>query len=132
MLSTNARRVAEATRPGADRGSGSILAVAIIAAMLALVAMSVPLYVVLSAKQRAAAAADAAALAGSSVALGIVPGQPCEAAASVARANAAALVGCGVDGAIVTVRVSIAALGFEVAGRATAGPPMAAAGRDAR
>jgi secretion/DNA translocation related TadE-like protein len=90
--------------------------------MLALVTISVPLYVVLSAKQRAASAADAAALAGSSVALGIVPGAPCAAAASVAESNGATLVRCAADGAIVTVRVSIDALGFTVPAAATAGP----------
>ena len=109
-----------------DRGSGSILAVAIVAAMLALVVMSIPLYVVLSAKQRAASAADAAALAAASVALGIVPGVPCAAAASVAAANGASLARCVPYGAIVTVRVSVRALGFEVPATATAGPPQPA------
>lgn len=111
-----------------DRGSGSILGVAIIAAMLALVVMSIPLYVVLSAKQRAASAADAAALAASSVALGIVPGAPCAAAASVSAANGANLTRCVPEGAIVTVRVSVRALGFEVPATATAGPRPAVAG----
>ncbi|WP_349899573.1 Rv3654c family TadE-like protein [Parafrigoribacterium soli] len=118
--------MARRTARGSDHGSGSILAVAIVAAMLALLVMSVPLYVVLSAKQRAASAADAAALAASSVALGIVPGAPCAAAASVSAANGAMLQRCAPDGAIVTVRVSVFALGFEVPATATAGPRDAA------
>lgn len=109
-----------------DRGSGSILAVAIVAAMLALVTLSTPLYAVLSAKQRAASAADAAALAAASVALGVVPGVPCAAAESLASANGASVTRCEVDGAIVTVRVtvrvSLPVLGLDMASTATAGP----------
>lgn len=85
--------------------------------------MSVPLYVVLSAKQRSAAAADAAALAAADVAVGIVPGVPCAAAASLATANGAILTRCEPDGAVVTVRVDIRILGFDVPATATAGPP---------
>ena len=117
------RALAAVTGIGGDRGSGSILAVAVVAAMLGLVAISTPLYVVLSAKQRAMAAADAAALAAASVALGIVPGLPCAAAASLATANGASLTRCEPDGAIVTVRVSVSAMGFAVPAAATAGPP---------
>ncbi|WP_349903353.1 Rv3654c family TadE-like protein [Parafrigoribacterium humi] len=112
-------------RPARDRGSGSVLAVAIVAAMLGLVAMSTPLYAVLSAKQRVASAADASALAGASVALGMVPGIPCAAAASLATANGAKLARCEVDGAVVTVRLSIPILGFSVPATATAGPASA-------
>lgn len=106
-----------------ERGSGSILAVAIIAALLALVSLLLPLWIVLAAKQRVSGAADAAALAAADVAVGILPGVPCEAAASVAKANGAKLNGCGLDGAIVTVRSSVTVLGFDVSARATAGPP---------
>jgi len=115
-------------RPTHDRGSGSILAVAIVAAILGLVAMSTPLYAVLSAKQRVASAADASALAGASVALGIVPGIPCAAAASLATANGAELARCEVDGAVVTVRLSTPVLGFSVPASATAGPATATVG----
>jgi secretion/DNA translocation related TadE-like protein len=106
-----------------DRGSGSILAVAVMAATLGIVSLLVPLYGVLFAKQQAAGAADAAALAAADVAVGIVAGQPCSAAASLATANGASLARCEVDGVIVTVTVSVPAFGFEVIGAATAGPP---------
>jgi secretion/DNA translocation related TadE-like protein len=105
-----------------DRGSGSILAVVIVAAMFGVLAVSTPLYVVLTAKQTAAGAADAAALAAATVAAGIVPGVPCAAAASLAAANGAVLTRCEPDGGVVTVRVSIRILGFDVPAAATAGP----------
>ncbi|MCU1403444.1 MAG: hypothetical protein JWM70_1768 [Microbacteriaceae bacterium] len=106
-----------------DRGSGSILAVAVMATMLGTVSLLVPLYGVLVAKQQAAGAADAAALAAADVAVGIVAGQPCSVAASLATANGASLGRCQVDGVIVTVTVRVPAFGFEVGAAATAGPP---------
>jgi secretion/DNA translocation related TadE-like protein len=106
-----------------DDGSGSILAVAVIGSMLCLVALLAPLYIGLSAKSRAAGAADAAALAAADVAVGIAPGSPCAAASSVADANGARLAACSVDGVIVTVRVTVPIIGFSVPGAATAGPP---------
>lgn len=106
-----------------DHGSGSILAVAIIAAMLGVVTVSAPLYVVLNTKRAAAGAADAAALAAATVAAGIVPGVPCAAAASLAGANGAVLTRCEADGDVVTVRVGIRILGLFVPATATAGPP---------
>ena len=106
-----------------DHGSGSVLAVAIVAVLLGLVVLSTPLYAVLSAKQRATSAADASALAAASVALGIVPGAPCAAAASVATANHASLTRCDIDGVIVTVWLNVPVMGFSVPAAATAGPP---------
>jgi secretion/DNA translocation related TadE-like protein len=106
-----------------DRGSGSILAVAIIAAVLALSFSLVPLYGVYLAKRQVAGAADAAALAAADVAIGLAPGNPCPTAARVARANHVALRACRLEGVIVTVRVSASVLGFTVPVIATAGPP---------
>ncbi len=91
--------------------------------MFGVFAVSTPLYVVLTAKQAAAGAADAAALAAATVAAGIAPGVPCAVAASLAAANGASLTRCELDGAIVTVRVGIRILGFDVPATATAGPP---------
>lgn len=108
-----------------DSGSGSILAVAVVAAMFGVVAISTPLYVVLTVKQAAAGAADAAALAAATVAAGIVPGVPCAAAASLASANGAVLTHCEPDGEVVTVRVGIRVLGLDVPAAATAGPASA-------
>jgi secretion/DNA translocation related TadE-like protein len=106
-----------------DRGSGSILAVVIIAAVLTLSFALVPLYGVYLAKRQVAGAADAAALAAADVAVGLSPGNPCPIAASVARANHVSLRACRLEGVIVTVRVSASVLGFTVPAIATAGPP---------
>ncbi|QNE45852.1 flp pilus-assembly TadE/G-like family protein [Glaciihabitans sp. INWT7] len=106
-----------------ERGSGSVLAVAIVAAMLMLFSLLLPVVSVLSVQQRAAGAADAAALAAADVAVGIRSGSPCEVASTVALANSTRLDGCVVDDATATVRVTASVLGFEVSARATAGRP---------
>lgn len=108
---------------GVDRGSGSILAVALIAAMLAFAALLVPLSLVIAAKHQAAGAADSAALAAAEVAVGIHSGLPCEAASSSARSNGGLLGKCRTDGAVVTVQVLVPVLQFTATATATAGPP---------
>ena len=106
-----------------ERGAGSILAVALVAAVLATGTLLLPLYTVLSARTRTAAAADAAALAAADIAVGILPGIPCAAAAKVATVNGASLTDCQLDGVIVTVRVQLHVFGFGVESASTAGPP---------
>ncbi|MEO6943693.1 MAG: Rv3654c family TadE-like protein [Lacisediminihabitans sp.] len=112
-------------RARGERGSGSILAVVIVAAMFGVLTIFIPLYAVLGAKRAAAAAADSAALAAATVAAGIVPGVPCAAAASLAAAQGASLTHCESDGMVVTVGVHIGILGFDIAAAATAGPDFA-------
>jgi secretion/DNA translocation related TadE-like protein len=107
-----------------DVGSGSLLAIAIIGATIASLALGVPLLVGIGIRESVATAADAGALAGADVAAGIYPGSPCTVVASVATANHARLVGCRVDGLVITVRVSTEFLGLPVASEATAGPPV--------
>jgi secretion/DNA translocation related TadE-like protein len=114
-------RLAKALR--GDDGAGSVLAVAVIGAVLAMTVLLVPLYTVLAARVRAEGAADAAALAAADVAIGIAPGIPCAVAAAVAEANGATVTECHADGVIVTVGVSTTVLGFPVRSAATAGPP---------
>jgi len=109
-------------RGGDDGGAGSVLAVAIVAAMLAVTALALPLYLVLAAKQAMGGAADAAALAAADVRVGLVPGEPCVVAASVASANGAELGACEFDGLVVTVSVRTRVAGFAVEASATAGP----------
>ncbi|MCU1404019.1 MAG: helicase [Glaciihabitans sp.] len=106
-----------------QRGAASILGVAIIGMLLAAVTMMLPLYIGMGVKQAVVAAADAAALAAADVAVGIEPGVPCEVAATVAEANTSALVGCALDGVVVTVSTSRTILGLTVVATATAGPP---------
>ena len=114
-------------RPSGDRGSATVWVLAL-SGVLAVLAVAVVLVGAAAlARHRAGTAADLAALAAAGRA---VLGEPdaCAAAAHVARANAAALVACSVDGsAVVEVRVAVpvrlAGLGVHVASaRARAGP----------
>ena len=106
-----------------ETGSATVLAVGLVAAMIVLLAALVPVVVLLGAHGRAAAAADAAALAGADTALGAVPGIPCDTAGRVARVDGAATVRCRQEGLDVRVDVTVTALGVTVPGAARAGPP---------
>lgn len=108
---------------GGDRGAGSVLGIGLIAALIGLMSLTLPLSAALIAKQRVTGAADAAALAAADIAVGLLPGYPCEAAASVAAGNAGTLSACQIDGLVVTVRVSATVGLFPVTATATAGPP---------
>ena len=110
-------------RISGELGAGSLLGIAIVATMLCVVAMVLPLYYVLAVKQSVAGAADAAALAAADVRVGIVPGEPCAVAATVASANGTELAACEIDGLVVTVTARRAFAGFAVGVSATAGPP---------
>jgi secretion/DNA translocation related TadE-like protein len=111
-------------RSKSEVGSGSLLAIAIIGATIASLALGVPLLAGLGIRQSVATAADAAALAGADVAVGMYPGSPCAVATSVAAANHAHLDGCRVDGLVVTVRANSEFLGLRLVASATAGPPV--------
>jgi secretion/DNA translocation related TadE-like protein len=106
-----------------DRGSGSVLAVALAGSIAALTALSLPLYMGLAARQAVAAAADAAALAAADTSSGRVPGYPCDNAGRLAAANGASLVGCELDGLVATVTAGKRIVGIWVVSVATAGPP---------
>jgi secretion/DNA translocation related TadE-like protein len=105
-----------------DCGSGSILAVALLAVIvLFTVALAVASGLAVAGR-RAATAADLAALAAADSASGLLPGIPCEEAARVAAANAALLGDCAIDGQIALVTVKL--LGrWPVHSTARAGPP---------
>jgi secretion/DNA translocation related TadE-like protein len=107
-----------------DRGSGSLLAIAIIGAIASMTAVGLPLYAALSARASIRGAADAAALAGADVLSGIAPGDPCDDARRVAAAHSGRLTLCTVDGLVVTVTVARDLLGLTLASSATAGPPV--------
>ena len=106
-----------------ERGSGSVLGIALIGAIVGLVIAVVPLYAVLAARSTVSNAADAAALAAADARVGVATGFPCDRAAEVATAHGADLTGCAVDGLIATVSVSRTILGFRLESTATAGPP---------
>ena len=111
------------TEVRAERGAASVLALGIVGAVVALTAAVVPLTTAFVASQRAANAADAAALAAADTISGLVPGVPCELAARVAARNGASLRACRADGAVVTVVVVVSAIGMELDAAARAGPP---------
>jgi secretion/DNA translocation related TadE-like protein len=110
-------------RCASDRGSGSLLGLAIVGSVAAVVSLLVPLILGLGIRESLAGGADAAALAGADVAAGIAPGIPCDAAARLAAANGVSLGACAVDGLVVTVRTDRHFLGLELDATATAGPP---------
>ena len=103
--------------------SGSILAASVAGSTILLTALVLPLGAALVEKRAIAGAADAAALAAADVASGLVPGVPCDAAATLATTNGGSLTSCEVDGAVVTVGVSGSVLGIPFTIHATAGPP---------
>lgn len=106
-----------------DLGAGSVLVVAVVAALLAATAVALPVGGLLAARQRVSAAADAAALAGADAVAGIRPGPPCAAAEQLAALNAARLDACTAEGPVVTVTVSARVGGLSLGAAATAGPP---------
>ncbi|WP_350347428.1 Rv3654c family TadE-like protein [Agromyces sp. G08B096] len=106
-----------------ERGAGSVLALALVGAVVAVTLGLVPVLAVFVESQRAANAADAAALAAADAVSGAVAGEPCALAATVAARNGARLTGCtGGDDGEATVAVVVEALVFEVTARARAGP----------
>ena len=107
---------AEPRREAADRpqptenpeeGSGTVLAVGIIAALLILATIIIGFAGVSTANRRAAQAADLAALAAADALRGITPGDPCDIAAQVARDNNANLVGCALADRPETVDIRV-------------------------
>jgi len=106
-----------------ERGSGSVLVVAMLGAIVAVAASALAVIGAVAAHTRAAAAADLAALAAADAVSGRVPGIPCELANVVARANGAALTSCTQSRADVTVATVVPYLGASAGARARAGPP---------
>ncbi|MGO4691466.1 Rv3654c family TadE-like protein [Glaciibacter sp. 2TAF33] len=107
----------------ADRGSGSILGLAVIGVTMMLTALVVPACALLAVGQSVHNAADAAALAAADTASGAIGGVPCEMAAAAAALNGASVGECVVDGLIASVTVGRTVAGFDIVARARAGPP---------
>ena len=106
-----------------ERGSGSLLALAIVGVVLIVTTAVVPLFAVLAAGQSVQNAADAAALAAADTASGAVAGIPCESAMEAASLNGASLGACAVDGLIASVTVNRSVGVFDLSSTARAGPP---------
>lgn len=93
------------TRPHqGERGSASVLVIAVIAVVLAATGVAVTLAQVAVARHRAAAAADLAALAG---AASPITRDACAAAGEIAARNEAQLTSCTWDDGTVTVVVTV-------------------------
>ncbi len=107
----------------AERGSASVLALALIGVLVAVVSAALVVSGAFVAHRRAAVAADAAALAAADAASGRASGVPCVQAERLAAVNGARLDSCRARGAVVTVDVSTAYLGMRSTAEARAGPP---------
>jgi hypothetical protein len=108
-----------------EDGAGTVLAVALVAAVVAAFLLAAAGALVLDAHRRVVAAADAAALAGADVALGDATGVPCARAASLAAAADVRLDRCAQRGTLVRVHASTVVLGVALGADAVAGPPPA-------
>ena len=106
-----------------DRGAGTVLALAIVAATTIATIAVLGVAAALAVRHRAATAADAAALAAADVVLGAVTGEPCARAEHVASANGVDLFSCRVEGAEAVVAVRTEVLGVPVEVQARAGAP---------
>ena len=126
---------------GSDRGAGTVLVVALVAVAGVLAATLALVGQGLLAGARARSAADLAALAGATVIAvpaGLTVTDPragdlaCTAAADAAGRNGAAVTGCEVSGAVVTVTVGVRGPGGEILATARAGPATGRNGWDRR
>jgi secretion/DNA translocation related TadE-like protein len=108
---------------GSERGSASVLSIAILGALVLLSSGVVTVTGAAVTKQRVSGAADAAALAAADAASGAHAGIPCREAERLAAANNAVIVDCSVEGAVVAVTATAHYLGFDVTIEARAGPP---------
>lgn len=106
-----------------ERGSGTVLAVAIIGGLVALATVMVPVLALLGTSQSVQNAADAAALAAADAASGVVIGVPCERAAQAAGLNDAVLTSCALDELTATVTVERGVMAFMLRSESRAGPP---------
>ncbi|WP_314728847.1 Rv3654c family TadE-like protein [Rothia mucilaginosa] len=91
-----------------EEGSGTVLALAIIAALLVLTVVIAGLIGVVSANRRASAAADLSALAAADAYRGFTEGDPCAVAADLAERHGAHLESCTFPDRPETVEVTVA------------------------
>ena len=91
-----------------EEGSGTVLALAIIAALLVLTVVIAGLIGVVSANRRASAAADLSALAAADAYRGLTEGDPCAVAADLAERHGAHLESCTFPDRPETVEVTVA------------------------
>ncbi|TFB73327.1 hypothetical protein E3O06_08865 [Cryobacterium glaciale] len=107
----------------AERGAGSILALAVLAGTVLLTTLIVSILGLLAVGRSVANAADAAALAAADTASGAIAGYPCAAADAAATLNETAVTHCTVTGLIASVSVRRRVHGIDISASARAGPP---------
>ena len=110
------------TTARAERGSGVVLAVAVMAVAVTVGAVAVLVVDLLRTAQRAQHVANLAAVAASDVAIGVVSGRPCVVARQIARDQQMSLDSCEVAGGLATVAISLHYRGLTIDKRAAAAP----------
>ena len=107
---------------GDSSGSGTILALAIVATMVAALVTALYASNYLVHRSRVQAAADSIALAATDSLRGLATGFPCEIAHSLSKVNVVVLDECRIVGFEVFIRVHSIDLTAELIGRSRAGP----------
>ena len=109
--------------PSSDRGSGTVLLLALMAAALVVAGLLGLLASAQLARGRAQSAADLGALAGATALRDAAGPEACAAAAEVVRRNGARLADCADEGSgVVRVRVVVRAAAGDATAGARAGP----------
>ncbi|KRD45675.1 hypothetical protein ASE38_08830 [Cellulomonas sp. Root930] len=113
-------------RRGGDRGSGTVLLLALVAVLLVVAGLLGLLAAAQLARGRAQTAADLGALAGAAQLLAAGSGDPCAVAAQTVRRNGGTLAACSDDGqGVLTVRVAVPTAIGAASAWARAGPASA-------
>lgn len=108
MMVNKSSVLAWSTEERPEEGSGTVLALTIIAALLVLTMVVAGLIGVVSANRRASAAADLSALAAADAYRGLTEGDPCAVAANLAERHGAHLESCTFPDRPETVEVTVA------------------------
>lgn len=108
MMVNKSSGLAWSAEEHSEEGSGTVLALAIIAALLVLTVVLAGLIGVVSANRRASAAADLSALAAADAYRGLTEGDPCAVAADLAERHGAHLESCTFPDRPETVEVTVA------------------------
>lgn len=106
-----------------ERGSGTVLGLALVGAIAAPTLIILSAITVFSTVRETAGAADAAALAAADSLSGHLPGDPCALAAAVATHNRARLTDCTLTETEASIAVARDIPGFTLTAHARAGPP---------
>ena len=108
MMVNKSSVLASSAEERPEEGSGTVLALTIIAALLVLTVVIAGLIGVVSANRRASAAADLSALAAADAYRGLTEGDPCAVATDLAKLHGAHLESCTFPDRPKTVEVTVA------------------------